>query len=52
MTNTRGTTPSFNDKHGEDSSPVVTLVEEHANTGFGIIFASREEAEAFLNDQC
>ena len=48
----KGNHPSFQDTHGEGLSPAIRLVEEHVNKGFGMLFASREDAEAFLNAQC
>ena len=47
-----GNHPSFSDKHGESTAPAVQFVEEHVNKGFGPLFETRGDAEAFLNSQC
>ena len=49
---TRGNHPNFDDRHGEDTAPAVQLVQDHLNKGFGMLFASQEDAEKYLQAQC
>ena len=44
--NYKGNHPSFDDCHDEETAPTVQLVQDHLNKGFGMLFASREDAES------